>query len=144
MRQLPLQPQAQSQAQSQAGTAIIFRVLVVCAAIVFLFVAALHTGAFTETQLIPAMIVEGLCGIGFVVAAYALLTRQPWAWRSAIVVYLSSCAGVLLGIGALARSPGLRTPTNVALHAMMIALLVIGLSLLAMPSTRQALRSDHA
>ncbi len=90
------------------------------------------------------MMVEGLCGIGFVVAANAVLTRKTWAQTGAIAVHLFAFTGVLLGIGALTRSPGLRTPTNVVLHGAMIVLIVFGLSLLAMPSTRQALSSDHA
>src|SRR6185437_2887563 len=49
MSQIPL--------QQQTNTFSAFRVVVVCEAVVFLFAAALHTGAFGVPQLIPAMIV---------------------------------------------------------------------------------------
>jgi hypothetical protein len=136
MGQLPL--------HRQSGRATIFRVLVVCEAGVFLFAAALHTGAFTEPQLIPAMIVEGLCGIGFAFCAYVVLTRKTWARTATIVVHVLALVGVLLGVSALIASPGLRTPMNVVLHSVMLVLIVTGLSLLAIPNTRKAFESTHA
>lgn len=134
MSQIPLQHRSD---RSTAATA--FGALVVCEAIVFLVAATLHTGAFTVPQLIPAMIVEGLCGIGCVICAYVVLTRKASALTTAIIVHILAIAGVLLGIVALSRSPGLRTPTNVMLHAMMLVLIVLALSLLTIPGMRASL-----
>jgi hypothetical protein len=128
--------------QHRSGAVTAFGALVVCEAIVFLVAATLHTGAFTVPQLIPAMIVEGLCGIGCVICAYVVLTRKASALTTAIVVHIIILAGVLLGVAAITGSPGLRTPTNVTLHAMMLVLIVLALSLLAIPGMRAALSSD--
>jgi len=88
------------------------------------------------------MIVEGLCGIACVISAYAVFTHRPWARKAAIIVQIFIFAGVLLGIVALARDAGIRTPLNVSLHGMMLVLIVSGLFLLAIPGTRQAFGSD--
>jgi len=129
----------QTSLQRQSSIAAAFRVIIVCTAIVFLFAAALHTGAFGVPQLVPAMIVEGACGIGFVFLIFAVFTRQTWAQTAAITVHIVAVVGVLAGFTALVRSPGLDTPINVALHVVMIVLLVAGLSLIAIPGTRETL-----
>ncbi len=126
----------QVQVQRQSGAFGVFRVIIVCEAIVFLVAAALHTGAFGVSQLIPAMIVEGLCGLGCVLSAYAMFTRKRWAKKNALIVQILVLLGVLLGVVALMRSPGLDTPLNVGLHAVMFLLIVLGLALLALPNTR--------
>jgi len=136
MSQIPL--------QRRVGVATFFRVLVVCEAAVFLFASALHTGAFFVPPLLAAMIVEGLCGIGFVVAAFALLTRQKWEQVAALVAHLFALVGVLVGITVLIGNSGLRTPINITLHAIMIVLILIGLALLALPHLREALKRDQA
>ena len=128
--------------QHRAGTFAAFRVVLVCEAIVFLLAAILHTGGFGVAALLPAMIVEGLCGIACVISAYAVFTHRPWARKTAIIVQISIFAGVLLGIAALLGDAGIRTPLNLGLHGIMLVLIVSGLSLLAIPGTRQAFRSD--
>jgi hypothetical protein len=122
--------------QCQASTFTAFRVTVVCEAIVFLVAAALHTGAFGVPQLIPAMIVEGLCGIGCVLSAYAVFTRKRWAQKNALITQILILIGVLVGVVAVTSDASLRTPINLGLHAAMLALIVIGLALLAFPGTR--------
>ncbi len=121
-----------------------FCAVVVCEAIVFLCAAALHTGAFSIPQLLAAMIVEGLCGIGCVISAYSIFARKPWAQQTALIVQILILVGVLLGVAALLGSPGLDTPINIGLHGVMLALILIGLALLAIPGTRQGFRSNHA
>jgi signal transduction histidine kinase len=130
------QAMTQVHAQRQSGTFGAFRVIVICEAIVFLVAAALHTGAFGVPQLIPAMIVEGLCGIGCVLSAYAMFTRKQWAKKNAIIVQVLILVGVLLGVFALMSSPGLDTTINLSLHAAMLVLIIIGLALLVLPGTR--------
>jgi hypothetical protein len=121
----------------------LYRLVVVSEALVFLLAALLHTGAFGVPALLPAMIVEGLCGIACVISAYAVFTHQGSALKTAIIVQIFILAAVLFGISALVRSPGLLTPINVGLHAIMLVLILIGLSLLAIPGTRQAFRRDR-
>jgi signal transduction histidine kinase len=130
------QAMTQMQVRRPASTYSVFRVIIVCEAIVFLVAAALHTGAFGVSQLIPAMIVEGLCGIGCVLSTYATFSRKRWAKKTAIIVQVLILLGVLLGVVVLIRSPGLDTSINVSLHAVMLVLIVIGLALLALPGTR--------
>ncbi len=130
------QDMTQAEAQQKSSTYTTFRVIVICEAIVFLVAAALHTGTFGVPQLIPAMIVESLCGIGCVISAYAVFARKPWAKKTALIVQVLILLGVLLGVFALIRSPDLATPINVSLHATMLVLIVIGLFLLALPGTR--------
>ena len=129
--------------QHSAGTYNVFRVVLVCEAIVFLLATILHTGAFGVPALLAAMIVEGLCGIGCVISAYGVFTHKPWAQKTAVIVQILILAGVLLGIFALARNAGIRTPINAGLHGIMLVLIVIGLSLLAIPGTREAIRREH-
>ena len=129
--------------KNQALTFSAYRLVVVSEALVFLLAALLHTGAFGVPALLPAMIVEGLCGIGCVISAYAMFTHRSGAQKTAVIVQVLIFAGVLLGIFALAHNPGLQTPINVGLHAIMLVLILIGLSLLAIPATRQAFRRDR-
>lgn len=127
----------QTSLQHQASPFTTFRVIVVCEAIVFLFAAMLHTGAFGVSSLFAAMIVEGLCGIGCVLSAYAVFTHKHWAKKTAIIVQILVLVGVLAGVAALVRDACIRTPINVSLHVVMLVLIVIGLFLLALPGTRE-------
>lgn len=129
--------------QRQSRTFAAFRVVLVGEAIVFFLAAILHTGDFGVPALIPAMIVEGLCGIASVISAYAVFARTGWAQKTAAIIQIFLLLSVLLGIFALVRDPGIRDPLNVGLHVVMLALIATGLSLLAIPGTRQALQNDH-
>ncbi len=127
--------------RNQAATYTAFKIVLVCEAIVFLSAALLHTGYFGVPSLLPAMIVEGLCGLCCLVSAYALFSRKSWALKGAIIVQFLILFGVLLGLAALAGNAGLRTPLNLGLHGVMLVLIIIGLLLLALPGTRAAFRS---
>jgi hypothetical protein len=115
----------------QSSTA--FRVIVVLQAIVFLFAATLHTGLFGVPALYPAMVVEGLCGIGCVISAFGQFTHQLWAPRASLIIQILILFGVLLGILAVATDASIRTPLNVGLHAVMLVLILLGLLVLAVP-----------
>lgn len=130
------QTMTQIHAQRQASTFTAFLIIVVCEAVVFLVAAALHTGAFGVPQLIPAMIVEGLCGLGCLLSAYAVSTRKHWAKKNALITQILILVGVLVGLAAVTSDAGIRTPLNLGLHAVMLVLIVIGLALLALPATR--------
>jgi len=125
-------------------------VLIVGEAITFLLAALLHLGiqfprGFAEPQIIPATIVEGLCGIFLAVSAYAVLARRTWAWLVAIAAHVFAVAGVLLGIAALALGAGPSTEANNIYHRVILVVLVVVLALLLTPGARAALgRSKRA
>jgi signal transduction histidine kinase len=122
--------------ERQVSTYAAFGVLVACEAIVYLVAAALHTGAFGVSQLIPAMMVEGLCSLVCVLSAYAMFMRKRWAKKYAMIMQALILLGVLLGVFALIGFPDLDTPINLSLHAVMIVLIIIGLALLVLPGAR--------
>jgi signal transduction histidine kinase len=122
--------------ERQVSTFAAFGVLVACEAIVYLVAAALHTGAFGVSQLIPAMMVEGLCSLVCVLSAYAMFMRKRWAKKYAMIMQALILLGVLLGVFALIGFPDLDTPINLSLHAVMIVLIIIGLALLVLPGAR--------
>jgi hypothetical protein len=126
----------QGHEEHQDSTFTAFGVLVVCEAIVFLVAAALHTGAFGVSQVIPAMMGEVLCGLGCSLSAYALFMRKRWAKQSAVLVQGLTLPGVLLGVFELIGFPDLDTRINLGLHTVMLVLIIIGLALLVLPGTR--------
>jgi hypothetical protein len=134
----------QKSIQPQAGRYNAFQVVLVCEAAVFLLAAALHTGAFGVPALPAAMIVEGLCGVACIASAFTVLTHKRQALRIAVIVQVFVLAAVLLGITSVMRNPGIRTPINLGLHGVMLALILVGLSLLALPGTREAFRRERA
>lgn len=117
-------------------------VLMVGDALTFIISSLVHLGApiplgFSEPVIIPASIVEGLCGIFLTVGVYALFTRRAWTWRMAISAHIFAIAGVLLGIFATSRGGG--TEANFIYHRAILAALVLTLILLLIPGTRAAL-----
>ncbi len=87
---------------------MVINVLIVGEATTFLLATLLHLGipvplGFTQPQIIPAAIVEGLCGIFLAVSAYAIFTYKTWAWRVALAAHVFAVVGVLLGILATIR-----------------------------------------
>lgn len=127
--------------QGRAGTLPgAFLTVLICQALVFLFAATLHTGAFGVPSLYAAMVVEGLCGIASIFSAYTILARRSSLVRTAFIVQILVLLGVLLGLFVVLRNESIRTPINVGLHIMMLALILLGLSLLSLPATRAGLR----
>lgn len=107
-------------------------------ALALLLWAPLHLGVeislgfavLAEPRIVPAFVVESLCGLALAVSAFALATRKHWAWRAAFGAHLSALGGVLLGMTALALGGGPRTVSNDLYHIVMVVLLVAGLLLL--------------
>ena len=127
--------------------------LVVLYAITFLLGAVLHLGfaiplgvtVLTEPIIIPAAIVESLCGLGLAISGYALFARRPWAGLATVVAHGFALAGVLLGMAALAAGRGPSTELNYAYHLTMLVLLAGGLVILPTRLARRALgRTDVA
>lgn len=95
-------------------------ILSVLYASTFLVGALLHLGwriplGFTvlaEPKILPATVVEGLCGLALAAAAIAVFTSMRWAWTAAFAAHSFSFGGVLLGMGALAVGAGPSTELN--------------------------------
>jgi hypothetical protein len=101
-------------------------------AAVFFFGAVQHAGValgpFHEPRIIPAAIVETVCGLGLVWGATALLRDSRW--RVALITNFAALGGVVLGIISLAVGAGPRTASNDLYHRIM--LLLIGASILVL------------
>jgi hypothetical protein len=114
----------------------------------FFFGALLHLGVtiplgfavVEEPVILPATIVEALCGVALTVAAFAVLTRRELAWPIALAAHAFALGGVLLGITALALGAGPSTELNSVYHRVMVVALVAVLALLLSPAGRGALR----
>jgi hypothetical protein len=117
-------------------------------ALTFFVGALLHLGwriplGFTvlaEPRILPATVVEGLCGLALAVAAVTVFASMTWAWTAAFAAHSFSLGGVLLGVGALAVGAGPSTELNAIYHRVMLVALVAVLALLLSPAGRTALR----
>jgi len=119
----------------------------VCAA-TFFFGALLHLGVriplgfavLAEPTILPAAIVESLCGLALSFGAFAMLTRMNRAWTVALAAHAFALGGVLLGVIALALGAGPSTDLNTVYHRIMLVALVGVLALLLSPTGRTVLR----
>ena len=106
--------------------------LMMANAALFFFGAVQHAGvavgSFHEPRIIPAAVVETLCGLSLLWGATALFRDSRAPWRVALITNFVALGGVLLGIAALAAGAGPRTASNDLYHRMM--LLLIGASVL--------------
>jgi hypothetical protein len=102
-------------------------VLMIANAALFIFGGVQHAGVavgrFHEPLIIPAAIVESLCGLCLLWGAIALFRRSRVRWRTALITNLVALGGVLLGIAALAAGAGPRTASNDLYHRMMLILI---------------------
>jgi hypothetical protein len=127
------------------GTAV--GVLAAVYSATFFVGALLHAGVriplgfavLTEPVIVPAVIVEGLCGIGLAASAYAVLTHKSWAWPFTLGAHAFALGGVLLGITAIAVGRGPHTVLNDTYHRVMVILLLASVALLVTPLGKAAL-----
>lgn len=89
--------------------------------------AGIAVGRFHEPLIIPAAIVEALCGLCLLWGASALFRGGRTRWRTALIANLVALGGVLLGIVALAIGAGPRTASNDLYHKIMIGLIAAAL-----------------
>lgn len=92
--------------------------------------AGVSVGRFHEPLIIPAAIVESLCGLCLLWGAIALFRDWKMRWRIALTANLTALGGVLLGIAALAAGAGPRTASNDLYHRMMLILIIAAILLL--------------
>src|SRR5438876_12372425 len=95
----------------------LFGVLALVEGVSFLFMSTLHTGVFSplgfsEPVIVPATIVEGLCGTVLVIASLGLLAGRSWGWSGAVGAQAFSLAGVLLGMLAINAGRGPHSELN--------------------------------
>lgn len=129
------------------GVATVVGALSALYAATFLFGALLHLGVrvppgfavLAEPRILPATVVEGLCGLALSVAAWAILARKGWARTAAIAAHAFALGGVLLGTAALAAGAGPSTDMNTVYHRVMLVALAAVLALLLTPAGRAAL-----
>jgi len=129
------------------GVATVVGALSALYAATFLFGALLHLGVrvplgfavLAEPRILPATVVEGLCGLALSVAAWAILARKGWARTAAIAAHAFALVGVLLGTAALAAGAGPSTDMNTVYHGVMLVALAAVLALLLTPAGRASL-----
>jgi hypothetical protein len=126
----------------------VISVLMVVETMTFLLAALSHLDiqfppGFSEPRIIPAAIVEGLCGVFLAVGTYGVFSRETWAWGVALAAHTFAVAGVLLGITSLAMGFGPSTLPNTIYHWVILAVLVIVLVGLSTPSARAVLGRSH-
>lgn len=101
--------------------------LMIANAAVFFFGGVQHAGIavgrFHEPLIIPAAIVEAVCGLSLLWGAIALFPNSRTRWRIALIANFVALGGVLLGITALAVGAGPRTASNDLYHRMMLILI---------------------
>jgi hypothetical protein len=123
----------------------VFGVLALVEGLSFVFMSILHTGMFSplfrEPVIVPAMIVEGLCGAVLVIAAFGVLAHWPWGWNAAVGAQAFSLVGVLLGIVAINAGRGPHTELNDTYHQIMVVALTLGIGALCVPRIRRALNA---
>jgi hypothetical protein len=103
-------------------------------AALFFFGAVQHAGValgpFHEPQIIPAAIVEAICGFALVWGVTALITKDWAGRRAAVVANLIALSGVVIGLVALALGAGPRTASNDLYHKLMLILIAGALLLI--------------
>lgn len=133
----------------QSLVARVLRVLIPFDTVALLFAGIVHlvgahiplgVATFDEPPIIPAGIVEGLCGVVFALAVYAIFARRPWAWMGALVAHLFAVAGFVLGIVSTRNGT---TSFNHTYHYVMLALFAAGLVLLVLPGARAVLERQR-
>jgi len=123
-------------------------VIMLADAAVFFFGAIQHAGIsigrFHEPYILPAAIVEGICGAALVRGAAAILTYSRHWWRAALIVNLVALAGVVLGKVSLAAGWGPRTASNELYHNIMLVLSIVGLVMLVFAKAKFHCHGDCA
>jgi hypothetical protein len=124
---------------------VILRAELVVVACTFFVFAFLHLGTnpagIAEPRILPATIVEGICGLCLALAAVATFAGTARAWQLAVTAHIISISGVLLGLLAQASGHG-ATELNAVYHRTVLTVLIVSFVLLLTRSGRVALRKS--
>ena len=114
--------------------------LMIANAALFFFGAVQHAGIalgpFHEPVIVPAAIVETICGLFLLGGGIVHFGNSRMRWRAAMVGNLVALAGVLLGMVALAVGAGPRTASNDLYHRIMLALIAASILILFFSRSR--------
>ncbi|TMR94388.1 hypothetical protein [Nonomuraea basaltis] len=102
-------------------------------ALVFFTATLLHAGIelgpLRQPVIVPAAIVETLCGAAMLAGAYGALAERAWAWDGLIYSHAAALAGVLMGMLSMALRPAFaENPLLTWYHGSIAAALAAGLS----------------
>jgi hypothetical protein len=114
--------------------------LMLANAALFFFGAIQHTGVslgrFHEPRIVPAAVVETICGLFLLWGGVAVFTDSAAQWRTSLIGNLVALGGVLLGMAALAAGRGPRTASNDLYHRVMLILIAASMLLLFIARSR--------
>jgi len=133
--------------QKEKTAKIIISTFVVFAAITFIFAAMAHlqltlSFGFAEPKILPAAIVEGLCGLFFIISAVSIFSNSSTAWRRTFFAHVFAIAGIILCLISLAVGAGPRTETNDLYHSIMLLLIVADSFYLMTERGKSALKNE--
>jgi hypothetical protein len=121
----------------------VYAVTFFCGALLHLGVRIpLGTAVLAEPTILPAAIVESLCGLALSFGAFAVFARWNRAWTAVFAAHAFALGGVLLGVTALALGAGPSTDLNTMYHRVMLVGLVAVLVLLLTPAGSAAFRRE--
>lgn len=92
-----------------------------------------------EPRIIPATIVEAVCGLALAYAGWNILNRPSRSWTAAIGAHTIALGGVTLGIVAIALGGGPRSQLNDIYHQVMIGTLTAGFLALSTADVKGAM-----
>jgi len=92
--------------------------------------AGIVLGPFHEPRIVPAALVETVCGLALTYAAAALFRHANIARHVTVISNLVALAGVMLGVLALALGAGPRTASNDLYHRLMLGAIGVSFALL--------------
>jgi len=134
----------------RSGIRSVIGILSAVYAVTFFLGALLHLGVrmslgaivLAEPTILPAAIVESLCGLALSFGAFALSARWNRSWTAVFAAHAFALGGVLLGVTALALGAGPSTDLNTIYHRVMLVGLLAVLAFLLTPAGRRAFRRE--
>ena len=100
--------------------------------------AGIAIGPFHEPYIIPATIVEAICGLALLFGVAALFRNWKKSWGIALTGNLVALVGVALGMVALALGAGPRTASNDLYHRIMLVLIAAAIGALVFQRSRSS------
>ncbi len=139
-------------ARRGVGARVALEILGVVNAAAFLGASVIHFGyeiplgfmTLADAALPQAAVAEGVIGVAFLVAAFAVFARRTWAWGGTLAAYLLAVVGVLIGLGVSVGDPDLSSSPNFLFHLSILPVVVVGLLFLMTRAGRAGLGKASA